>query len=94
MNYLVRLAWSHGDDEIFSRDEMIQKFDIRSVGRSAGVFNPEKLNWLNAHYIKTGDPQRLAELLLPHLTRRAVTTLHGPELVRVVRTLQERAQTL
>jgi glutamyl-tRNA synthetase len=94
MNYLVRLGWSHGDDEIFSRDEMIQKFDISSVGRSAGVFNPEKLNWLNAHYIKNGDSQRLADLLLPHLTQRSVTTLNGPELAAVVRTLQERAQTL
>ena len=94
MNYLVRLGWSHGDDEIFSRDEMIQKFDISSVGRSAGVFNPEKLNWLNAHYIKTGDPERLADLLLPHLSGRGIATLNGPDLIRVVKTLQERAQTL
>lgn len=94
MNYLVRLGWSHGDDEIFSREEMIQKFDISNVGRSAGVFNTEKLLWLNAHYIKTGDPERLADLLLPHLSTRGVSTLIGPELVPVVRTLQERAQTL
>jgi glutamyl-tRNA synthetase len=94
MNYLVRLGWSHGDDEIFSREEMIQKFDIADVGRSAGVFNTEKLNWLNAHYIKTGDPERLADLLLPHLSSRGVSTLHGPDLVAVVKTLQERAQTL
>jgi len=94
MNYLVRLGWSHGDDEIFSREEMIQKFDIGNVGRSASVFNPDKLNWLNAHYIKTGDPERLADLLLPHLSSRAVSTLNGPGLVDVVRTLQERAQTL
>jgi glutamyl-tRNA synthetase len=94
MNYLVRLGWSHGDDEIFSREEMIQKFDISNVGRSASVFNPDKLNWLNAHYIKTGDPKRLAGLLLPHLSSRAVSTLSGPGLVDVVRTLQERAQTL
>jgi len=64
------------------------------VGRSASVFNPDKLNWLNAHYIKTGDPQRLADLLLPHLSSRAVSTLNGPGLVDVVKTLQERAQTL
>jgi glutamyl-tRNA synthetase len=94
MNYLVRLGWSHGDDEIFSREEMIQKFDIGSVGRSAGVFNTEKLLWLNAHYIKNGDPERLADLLLPHLSSRGVTTLNGPDLLAVVRTLQERAQTL
>jgi glutamyl-tRNA synthetase len=94
MNYLVRLGWSHGDDEIFSPEEMIQKFDIGNVGRSAGVFNTEKLNWLNAHYIKTGDPQRLAELLLPHLSSRGVSTMNGPGLVDVVTSLQERAQTL
>jgi glutamyl-tRNA synthetase len=94
MNYLVRLGWSHGDDEIFTREEMVQKFDIGNVGRSAGVFNTEKLNWLNAHYIKSGDPERLADLLLPHLSSRAVSTLNGPGLVDVVKALQERAQTL
>ncbi|MBV5341930.1 MAG: glutamate--tRNA ligase [Deltaproteobacteria bacterium] len=94
MNYLVRLGWSHGDDEIFSREEMIQKFDIGNVGRSASVFNTEKLNWLNAHYIKNCAPERLADLLLPHLSAREVTTLNGPDLMAVVRTLQERAQTL
>lgn len=93
-NYLVRLGWSHGDDEIFSRDEMIQKFDIGSVGRSASVFNTEKLLWLNAHYIKNGDRERLADLLLPHLSKRGVTTLGGPDLLLVVKSLQERAQTL
>jgi glutamyl-tRNA synthetase len=94
LNYLVRLGWSNGDDEIFSREEMVQKFDIGNVGRSASVFNTEKLNWLNAHYIKNGDPERLAALLLPHLSTREVSTLNGPELVTVVKTLQERAQTL
>lgn len=94
INYLVRLGWSHGDDEIFSREELIEKFDIGNVGRSASVFNTEKLNWLNAHYIKNSDPERLADLLLPHLSAREVTTLNGPDLMAVVRTLQERAQTL
>ncbi len=94
INYLVRLGWSHGDDEIFSLEEMIQKFDINNVGRSASVFNTEKLLWLNAHYIKNGDPERLADLLLPHLSGREVTTLGGPDLMAVVKTLQERAQTL
>jgi len=94
INYLVRLGWSHGDDEIFSIDEMIQKFDINNVGRSASVFNTEKLLWLNAHYIKQGDTERLADLLLPHLSKRDVTTLGGPDLMLVVNTLKERAQTL
>jgi glutamyl-tRNA synthetase len=95
MNYLVRLGWSHGDDEIFSREEMIAKFDIGGVGRSASVFNTDKLLWLNAHYIKNGDPQRLAELLVPFLKERGVDpTAGGPLLVEVVKTLQERARTM
>jgi glutamyl-tRNA synthetase len=73
---------------------MVQKFDIQNVGRSPSVFNTEKLDWLNAHYIKGSDPERLSRLLLPHLSARGVTTLGGPELVAVVKTLQERAQTL
>jgi len=93
-NYLVRLGWSNGDDEIFSREEMVQKFDITNVGRSPSVFNPDKLNWLNAHYIKTGDPDRLAELLKPHLASRGVGDTSAPDLAGVIRTLQERAQTL
>jgi len=94
LNYLVRLGWSHGDDEIFSREEMIQKFDINNVGRSASVFNTDKLLWLNAHYIKNGDPARLAGLLEPHLAKRGINPQAGPDMAAVVRTLQERAQTL
>ncbi|MGB4599719.1 MAG: glutamate--tRNA ligase [Trichlorobacter sp.] len=93
-NYLVRLGWSHGDDEIFSRQEMIEKFDINSVGRAPSVFNPEKLNWLNAHYIKQADPARLAELLKPHLATHGVSDTSAADLAGVVATLQERAQTL
>ena len=96
VNYLVRLGWSHGDDEIFSREGMIQKFDIANVGRSASVFNTEKLLWLNAHYIKTGDPQRLAGLLLPFLAERGVEPHadNGPHLPTAVKTVQERSRTL
>lgn len=93
-NYLVRLGWSHGDDEIFSREEMVQKFDINNVGRAPSVFNPDKLNWLNAHYIKIGDPAELAELLKPHLASRGVADTSVPALSGVISTLQERAQTL
>lgn len=93
-NYLVRLGWSHGDDEIFSREEMVQKFDIGNVGRAPSVFNPDKLNWLNAHYIKNGDPVRLAELLKPHLASRGVADTSAPDLAGVIATLQERSQTL
>ena len=94
VNYLVRLGWSHGDQEIFSRDELVEKFSIEAVGKSAGVFNPDKLLWLNAHYIKSGDPVRLAELLLPFLRERGVDVAGGPDPVAVVKTLQERARTM
>jgi glutamyl-tRNA synthetase len=94
VNYLVRLGWSHGDQEIFSREELIEKFAIEQVGRSAGVFNPDKLLWLNAHYIKTGDPQRLADLLVPFMKERNVDLEGGPALPAVVKTLQERAKTM
>ncbi len=94
VNYLVRLGWSYGDQEIFTMEELIDKFSLENVGRSAGVFNPEKLLWLNAHYIKTGDPERLAGLLREFLSARDITTDEGPELTEVVKTLQERARTL
>ena len=61
VNYLVRLGWSHGDQEIFSIREMIEKFSFDHVQSSAAVFNPEKLQWLNAEYIKQGDARHMAE---------------------------------
>jgi glutamyl-tRNA synthetase len=94
VNYLVRLGWSYGDEEIFSREELIEKFTIEAVGKSAGVFNPDKLLWLNAHYIKSGDPQRLADLLVPFLKERGVADVSVPSLPAVVKTLQERAKTM
>jgi glutamyl-tRNA synthetase len=94
VNYLVRLGWSHGDQEIFTLEELVEKFSIEDVGKSAGVFNPDKLIWLNAHYIKNGDPKRLAELLVPFLRERGVDQLDKPELPAVVKTLQERARTM
>ena len=94
VNYLVRLGWSFGDQEIFSLEELVEKFSLDNVGRSAGVFNPDKLLWLNAHYIKTGDPQRLGQLLAEFLERDGVSVAGGPEMTAVVRTLQDRAKTL
>jgi len=67
LNYLVRLGWSHGDQEIFSIDEMIQLFDVGKVHSSAAAFNPEKLLWLNQHYLKTADPTHVARHLSHHL---------------------------
>ena len=94
VNYLVRLGWSFGDEEIFSMDDLIEKFTLDNVGRSAGVFNPDKLLWLNEHYIKTGDPQRLAGLVSELLERQGVDIENGPDLTAVVKTLQDRAKTL
>ncbi|RLB70537.1 MAG: glutamate--tRNA ligase [Deltaproteobacteria bacterium] len=94
INYLVRLGWSFGDEEIFSMADLIEKFSLDNVGRSAGVFNQEKLLWLNSHYIKTGDPDRLAELLKPFLEQKKIEFEDGPNLVDVVKSLQERSATL
>ena len=94
VNYLVRLGWSHGDEEIFSMEELIEKFALNNVGRSAGVFNPEKLLWLNEHYIKTGDPERLGQLLLEYLDKVGIDTSAGPDAAEVVKTLQDRSKTM
>ncbi|MFO7984121.1 MAG: glutamate--tRNA ligase [Desulfuromonadales bacterium] len=94
VNYLVRLGWSYGDEEIFSMEELIEKFSLDNVGKSAGVFNPDKLLWLNQHYIQTGDPHRLGELLKEHLDKKGLSTEGGPVVTDVVKTLQDRAKTL
>jgi glutamyl-tRNA synthetase len=94
VNYLVRLGWSFGDEEVFSMADLITKFSLDNVGRSAGVFNPDKLLWLNEHYIKTGDPVRLAGLVEELLAGRGVEIENGPDMASVVKTLQERAKTL
>ena len=70
INYLARLGWSHGDEEIFSRQALVEKFDLGHIGRSPGIFNMEKLNWLNAHYIKETPDADLARALAPFLEER------------------------
>ena len=94
LNYLVRLGWSHGDQEIFTLDEMIEKFDIKDVNRSASTFNTEKLLWLNQQYIKNDTPERIARLLSPHMGDLDIDPAAGPDLVEVVTAQQERASTL
>lgn len=94
VNYLVRLGWSYGDQEIFSIDELIEKFSLENVGRSSAVFNPEKLLWLNAHYIKEKDDGELARLIVPFIERRGYRAKDDPRLPKIVRTLKERAKTL
>ncbi|MBP8644793.1 MAG: glutamate--tRNA ligase [Syntrophobacteraceae bacterium] len=94
LNYLVRLGWSHGDQEIFSREELIEKFSLDHVGTASGVFNPEKLLWLNAHYIKERAPEALVEDLVPFLVARGYPRRPADFVAKAVRTLQPRARTL
>ena len=94
LNYLVRLGWSHGDQEVFSVDDMILLFDLDAVNRSPSSFNTEKLRWLNQQYIKTSDPKRVAHLVSSHLGDRGVDPAEGPDLVTVIEAQRERASTL
>ncbi|GMQ97437.1 MAG: glutamate--tRNA ligase [Gammaproteobacteria bacterium] len=94
LNYLVRLGWSHGDQEIFSLDEMIELFDITDVNNSASIFNPGKLLWLNQHYIINSPPAHVARHLSRHLGERSIDPAVGPDIESVVVALQERSKTL
>jgi glutamyl-tRNA synthetase len=95
LNYLARLGWSHGDQEVFSIDEMIKLFDVTKVHSSAAAFNPEKLTWLNQHYIKNSDPKHVAHHLSYHLGRQGIDPASGgPDLIEVVKAQRERAKTL
>jgi len=94
VNYLARLGWSYGDQEVFSPQELIENFSLEGVGRSAGVFNPDKLLWLNAHYIKEGDPHEIARQLIPFLQQRGIKVEFNGRLVKAVQSLQPRAKTL
>lgn len=98
INYLARLGWSHGDQEIFSREEMIQHFSFDSVHTSAAVFDPDKLSWLNEHYIKTTPPEELARHLEPFLISSGILEEgHGQnyaEIAKVIPCLNQRAKTL
>ncbi|MCC6965293.1 MAG: glutamate--tRNA ligase [Nitrospira sp.] len=98
VNYLVRLGWSHGDQELFSREELIEKFSWKNVQTSPAVFNPDKLLWLNAEYLKTNPPEQIAQTLVPLLEEaglkdevRAVSTEWLAQLVVLVK---ERTKTL
>jgi len=98
INYLARLGWSHGDKEIFSREEMIEHFSFDSVNTSAAVFDADKLSWLNEHYIKSTPPEELAQNLEPYLIKAEVLQKdHGlswQEIARVIPCLNERSKTL
>jgi len=95
LNYLVRLGWSHGDQEIFSLDELVSLFNIEDVNNSAAALNMSKLQWLNQHYLKTLDPAYIATQLSYHLGKLGVDpSKSGPDLASVVITQRERSKTL
>src|SRR5437667_6108267 len=95
VNYLVRLGWSHGDQEIFTREELIRLFDIKDVASSGAVFDPTKLEWLNQEYIKAMDGHRLATRARPFIAAAGLSvTLDDERLARAMETLRERAKTL
>lgn len=94
LNYLVRLGWSHGDQEVFSIDEMIELFDVQHINHSASTFNPDKLLWLNHHYLMHGDPLHVAHHLRWHLGQMGVDPTEGPDPVEVVKAQRERNKTL
>ncbi len=94
LNYLARLGWSHGDQEIFSKDELIEFFEISDINRSPAAFNAEKLLWLNHHYIKTENPLEIAKELQWHLEKLGVNFSKGPALTDVVLAQRERTKTM
>jgi glutamyl-tRNA synthetase len=94
VNYLVRLGWAYGDQEVFSQQELIEKFSLENVGKSAAIFNVDKLLWLNGLYIRQEKTEVLANLLLPLLDKKGWVPRSTPWLIEVIKTLQERSKTL
>ncbi len=93
-NYLARLGWSHGDDEKFTREQLIEWFDLEHVNRAPAQYNLDKLMWLNGEYIKEADDERLAQLVDVRIEARGGRLSSGPDLVRVVALLKDRSRTL
>jgi len=93
VNFLVRLGWSHGDQEFFTRTELIEKFNLEHIGRSAGVFNPEKLLAINAEHIRAASCQSLAVHLMPFLKEKGIDAEPGDYLYGVIETLKPRSKT-
>ena len=94
MNYLARLGWAHGDDEIFSGEELIEKFDLPNVGKSPAVFDMDKLLWLNDHYMKTLPVEVIAARLIPFIAAQGHAAPQLPKLIQIIRNLLGRAKTL
>jgi glutamyl-tRNA synthetase len=94
LNYLARLGWSHGDEEVFSKERFVEWFDLEHVSRSPAQFNPEKLAWLNQQHIKAAPDARLAALVKPELAKRQVSVENGPPLEQAISLLKERANSV
>jgi len=94
LNYLVRLGWSHGDQEVFSLSKMIELFDLKNVNKAPGSFNQDKLLWLNQEYIKTADTKHLTDQLAWHLNAQSVDVNNGADISKVIDALRERSKTL
>jgi glutamyl-tRNA synthetase len=94
LNFIVRLGWAHGNDEVISREQMLQWFDFDQVGSTSGVWNPDKLLWLNQQYFKTLPPSTVAERLVPFLEEKGFQVRGDPRVEKVVLVLRERAKTL
>ena len=94
LNYLARLGWSHGDDEVFSMDQFCEWFDFDHLSSSAAQFNTEKLNWLNNHYIREADNVRLEALVRPQLEKMGVRLDRGPALQDVIGLMKDRVNTV
>jgi glutamyl-tRNA synthetase len=94
LNYLARLGWSHGDQEIFSLQELISLFEITGINRAPAAFNLDKLLWLNQHYIKTSDPVHVAKELAWHMQKQGIDTTRGPKLTDIIAAQCERTKTL
>ena len=94
INYLVRLGWGHGDQEIFTQEEMINLFSLNAISKSASAFNTDKLLWLNNHYIKSSDPEYVAKHLEWHFDNQGINKDNGPALADIVSLVGERCHTL
>ncbi len=94
LNYLARLGWSHGDAEVFTKEQFVEWFDLDHLGKSPAQHNPEKLLWLNHQYIQQADAADLAKRALPFVERLGIKTDSGPDFVGVVNILKDRANTL
>ncbi len=94
LNYLVRLGWSYGDQELFSLDEMVALFELEKVNVSASTFNPEKLLWLNHQYLMNAEPEHVARHLSWHIGNLGIDPTSGPELIEVVKAQRESCKTL